>query len=336
MKILYGIQGTGNGHLTRSVEIISALRQKADVDVLISGEQYDLPLPFEPEYRRKGLYFVFGKKGGINLLETYKKIRTFRFLKEIKNFPVKQYDLVISDFEPISCWSAKMHGVKCIGLSNQSATLHPLAPKPGLADPLGKLILGYYAPAATEYGFSFKAFDENIFTPVIRREVRKLKVTEKKHFTVYLPSYDDERIIKNLKKFDDQQWDVFSKHSKKEYRTGNIRIRPIQNEQFLSSLASSKGIICNAGFGTTSEALFLGKKMLVIPMKNQYEQHCNAAMLGSMGVASIKSLKKKHHDHITEWIKNGQSVKVNYPDHAEMIAEKLVGSAAKYEKSGAT
>ncbi len=98
MKILYGIQGTGNGHLTRAIEILPYLQQRAEVDVLISGEQFDLPLPFEPKYRMKGLDFVFGKNGGINLLETFKRIDSFRFLKEIRNFPIDNYDLIISDF----------------------------------------------------------------------------------------------------------------------------------------------------------------------------------------------------------------------------------------------
>jgi uncharacterized protein (TIGR00661 family) len=324
MKILYGIQGTGNGHLTRSVEIIEVLKKYAQVDVLISGEQFDLPLPFKPDYRLKGLYFVFGKNGGIDLIETYKRIKTFRLLKEIRNFPVEKYDLVISDFEPVSCWAAKLKNVKCIGLSNQAATLHPSAPRPKSFDPLGKMILEYYAPVSADYGFHFKSLSETIFTPIIRKEVRKLQAIEKEHYTVYLPSYDDERIIKHLKKFDKFHWQVFSKHCSKPHKLKNIEIRPVQGKKFLESLASSKGIICNAGFGTTSEALFLGKKLLVIPMKTQYEQQCNAAMLKSMGVPVIKSLRKKHHEKISDWLVNGKAIQIDYPNRTEEIIEKIL------------
>lgn len=221
MKILYGIQGTGNGHLTRSIDIVAELRKRHRVDVLISGEQFDLPMPFKPEYRMKGLYFVFGKKGGIDLMETYKRIKTFRFLKEVRTFPVEKYDLVISDFEPVSAWSARLKGVRCIGLSNQAATLHPSAPKPKSFDPLGKAILEYYAPVDQSFGFHFKSLSDTIFTPVIRDEVRNIQVSVEDHFTVYLPAYNDERIIKALKKIDDVQWQVFTKHGKKTYREGN-------------------------------------------------------------------------------------------------------------------
>ena len=324
MKILYGIQGTGNGHLTRAIEILPHLQKKADVDILISGEQYDLPLPFEPKYRMKGLYFVFGKNGGIDLIKTFKKINSFRLLKEIRQFPIEKYDLVISDFEPISCWAANLKNVKCIGLSNQAATLHPNAPVPKSFDPLGKLILEYYAPVSEEYGFHFKSLSDKIFTPIIRKEVRESKISDKGHYTLYLPAYDDERIIKNLKKFRDIKFEVFSKHNKKPLSQKNIRILPIQGKKFLESMASAHGVICNAGFGTTSEALFLRKKLLVIPMKNQYEQQCNAAMLKSMGVTSIKSLKAKHHEKIEEFFKNAKAIKVDYPDQTDKIISKIL------------
>ncbi|MGL5401221.1 MAG: glycosyltransferase family protein, partial [Plesiomonas shigelloides] len=42
MKLLYGIQGTGNGHLSRARELVPALRaQGIRVDVLCSGRAAD-------------------------------------------------------------------------------------------------------------------------------------------------------------------------------------------------------------------------------------------------------------------------------------------------------
>ena len=40
MKILYAIQGTGNGHLSRARDIIPILQKKGDVDILVSGTQH--------------------------------------------------------------------------------------------------------------------------------------------------------------------------------------------------------------------------------------------------------------------------------------------------------
>ena len=73
MRILYGIQGTGNGHISRALEVLPYLKKKASVDILISGRQSELVLPYDIKYQMHGLGFVFGKNGGINLIETYKK-----------------------------------------------------------------------------------------------------------------------------------------------------------------------------------------------------------------------------------------------------------------------
>ncbi len=327
MKILYAIQGTGNGHLTRAKEIIPLLKEKADVDVLISGQQFDLSLPFDVKYNFQGLGFVFGKKGGVDLWHTYLQMNSIRFLKEIRSLSLAPYDFIISDFEPVSCWAAQMQNKLCIGLSNQAVTLHPKAPEPQHTDLIGKMVLSYYAPVNKSFGFHFKSFDDTIYTPIIRKEVREAKITNKGHYTVYLPAYDDERIIKNLKQFKDIEWQVFSKHAKKSYSQKNISIAPPDANAFLKSMASSAGVLCNAGFGTASEALFCNKKLMVIPMKNQYEQHCNAAVLNSMGVSVIKSLKKKRKAKIEEWIKQKNKIHVDYPDQTTLILENIINYA---------
>ena len=328
MKILYAVQGTGNGHITRAIEIIPFLQKKGEVDILLSGIQNDIQLPFKVKYKFKGLCFIFGKQGGVDLWKTYWKMNSRKLYKDIKYLDVEKYDLIISDFEPVSCWAAIKAKKPCIGLSNQVATLHPLAPQPKKTDLLGKLILRNYAPSTYNYGFHFKSLDKNIYTPIIRKEVRVQKPTNEGHYTVYLPSYDDERIIKNLKQFKNIKWEVFSKHYKKNYKTKNISIRPIDKDLFMKSMATSEGVLTNAGFGTASEALFLKKKLLVIPMKTQYEQHCNAAMLKSMGVPVMKKLKEKHMDKLDDWLNDNEIVEVNYPDITKQIIDTIVENHA--------
>ena len=89
MKILYAIQGTGNGHISRARDIIPELKKYANVDVLISGIQADVPLGFDVKFRLNGMGFIFGKKGNVDLLQTFKKCITRKFLKEVKELPVK-------------------------------------------------------------------------------------------------------------------------------------------------------------------------------------------------------------------------------------------------------
>ena len=332
MKILYAVQGTGNGHITRAIEIIPYLQQKGEVDILVSGIQSDIELPFEVKYRFKGMSFIFGKKGGVDFWKTFVKLNSIKLIKEIKKLDLKPYDLIISDFEPISCWAAIKAKKECIGLSNQVATLHPLAPKPKKNDIIGKLVLQNYAPTTYNYGFHFKRLDGTIFTPIIRKQVRELIPTNEGHYTVYLPSYDDNQILKWLRKMPNINWQVFSKNSKKEIQIKNIRITPIDTELFLKSMASAEGVLCNAGFGTASEALFLKKKLMVIPMKKQLEQAYNAQMLQEMGVAVIKKLNNDTIPKIRKWLNDNTIVAVDYPDNTEEIVSLIVTNHAGNKK----
>ena len=325
MKILYAIQGTGNGHLSRARDIIPILQKKGvELDILISGTQADINLPYPITYQLKGLSFIFGKKGGVDVWKTYFKAKTMRLHKEIMTLPVEHYDLIINDFEPISAWACKLKKIPCVSLSHQSAVLAPNAPKPKKKDALGKLILKKYAPTTKQYGFHFKAYEDAIFTPVIRQDIRLANCTAGNHYTVYLPSYDDEKILNILSKIKDVTWDVFSKHNKKTITNKNITVQPITNEAFVTSMATSKGVLCGAGFETPAEALFMKKKLLVIPMKGQYEQQCNAAALKDMGVPVIKSFKKKYIKNIKDCIENDTIVNVDYPDITEHIIDKIL------------
>ncbi len=324
MKILYAIQGTGNGHLSRARDIIPILQQKGELDILISGIQADVDLPYPIKYRFKGLSFIFGKKGGIDIVDTYQKANLKQLFNEINSLPVEDYDLVISDFEPVSSWACKKKHKVCIGLSHQSAVINKKSPKPKKTDVIGKAVLRNYAPVTASYGFHFEKYDEQIFTPVIRQQIREAKPQKKSHYTVYLPAYSDEKIIQVLSICNGIEWEVFSKHSKKTYRVKNVRIQPINNEAFIDSFINCTGILSGAGFETPAEALYLKKKLLVIPMKGQYEQQCNAAALKKMGVPVIKSLKKKHISTIQNWLDSSQKILVNYPDETEKIINNIL------------
>ncbi|MEI6137823.1 MAG: glycosyltransferase family protein [Mariniphaga sp.] len=329
MKVLYAIQGTGNGHISRAREIIPTLGQYCDYDILISGTQCDVELSVPVKFKFKGLSFTFGKKGGIDLWSTTVNASLPNMKREMNQLNVEDYDLVINDFEPISAWACRSKGVPCISLSHQGSLLSAKVPMPLKKDYFGRFVIRNYAPANAHFGFHFQPYDEFIFTPVIRKQVREIGIEELDYYTVYLPAYDDQRLVEKLSHFGNIRWHIFSKHAKKPYFLANISVFPITNDEFVADMAGSNGVLCGAGFETPAEALYLKKKLMVVPMKGQYEQKCNAAALELMGVPVIKSLKEKHFGKIGQWLESDQKVEVDYPDQTQKIIGMLFASNLK-------
>lgn len=329
MKILYAIQGTGNGHMARATEIVPILKSMANTDVLVSGTQADLNVPFQIDYRFSGMSFMVGQKGGVDILKTIQKMPLMQFFRDIRNLQVDRYDLVISDFEPVSAWACWLHNKECIGLSHQNAVLHPSAPQPDFSDWFGKQILRHYAPSTHQYGFNFKAAAPDIFPPVIRSSIRRAKSTFKPYFTVYLPAYSDQQIQEVLLKVPDTSWEVFSKHSKTDYRIGPIHFRPVSLEGFTESFLNCTGLLCTAGFEGPAEAIFMGKKLCVIPMKKQYEQYCNAAYLKSMGIKVLDHFTNSAPE-IKDWVQNSVPLQIAFPDLTSEILESIIRKHYSY------
>ena len=74
-----------------------------------------------------------------------------------------------------------------------------------------------------QYGFHFKSYDKNILI-VIRQQIRYPAPVNWVHYTVFLPAYSDEPIIKILSKGKDAQWEVFSKHALKAFSEKSVKI----------------------------------------------------------------------------------------------------------------
>lgn len=324
MKILYAIQGTGNGHIARAEDVIPVLQQYGDLDLFVSGAQADIKLPYPVKYKSKGLSFFFGKSGGIDFYKTFKNNSSKEVYKEIKKFPVEDYDLVINDFEPITAWACKKREIPCVGLSHQSALLSNKIPTPKKIDPVGEWVVHNYAPVDKYVSFHFDRYDKDMFTPVIRSAVKTATVSDKGHYTVYLPAYDDKKLVPLLSKLPTVKWHIFSKHTKKAYHIGRLSVFPVDKDAFSESMTSATGILCGAGFETPAEALYLGKKLMVVPMKAQLEQHYNAAALKQLGVPVIKKLKKKRIEKIGEWIDSDQRVSIHYPDITEEAVARAI------------
>lgn len=117
---------------------------------------------------------------------------------------------------------------------------------------------------------------------------------------------------------------MFSKHDSESYQTENIKIVPLSIENFILSMASSNGVLCGAGFETPAEALFLMKKLMVIPIKGQYEQHFNAVGLKHLGVPVLDKLSRRSIKNIQEWVTKGKIISKHFPDQTQVIIDDLL------------
>jgi uncharacterized protein (TIGR00661 family) len=252
----------------------------------------------------------------------------------MKQLPLMKYDFVINDFEPVSAWACLVKRKQCIALSHQYSLLNGNVPRPQKKNILFELILRYYAPTSIGYGLHFKKYDSNLYLPIIKEEIRTKNPTKKNFYLVYLPSFADEKIISVLFKIYNINWVIFSKHTNKKYQKGNVKVYPISSECFNNKLVECKGVLCGAGFETPSEALFLKKKLMVIPMKNQYEQQCNAASLKKMGVPVIYDLNHDMIEIIRDWTKSRKIINVNYQGSPRKVLDQiLIDYLTKISKS---
>jgi uncharacterized protein (TIGR00661 family) len=156
-----------------------------------------------------------------------------------------------------------------------------------------------------------------------------LKTSNLGHYTVYLPAYDDKILTKLLNKTGSVQWQIFSKRQKTAYQQDNVQIFPVNNEAFNNSLASCEGLLTGGGFEGPAEALFLQKKVLMIPMKGQYEQQCNALAASRLGVPVINEIDDHFVYNINNWINDDRKIQVNFPDETAQIVDNMIKRYAK-------
>ncbi|HLP52400.1 MAG TPA: glycosyltransferase family protein [Chitinophagales bacterium] len=325
MKILFGIQATGNGHISRSTEIYKLLKQHPDVtqlDVLISGGKAKMSLPFEVNYEYKGLSFYYGKKGKISVLKSIGKAGFLSIAVALWKVPFREYDLVISDFEPITLWGAKIAGVKRVGIGNMYSMSSKKFPKTK-GRRITNLIARMMCPTKNKIAMHFQKFDDFVYYPIIRSEIRDVIPADRNFTLVYLNSFSDAELMNCFAhdSFAKQKFVIYSKEASHAFVYQNCEVKPLSNDTFIQDIANCSGVITAGGFQTISEALYLGKKLFVIPIKKQSEQISNARILSSMGVKTSMDLNKAE---IADWLENPNTVQVKFEDDLQNIVDAIL------------
>jgi len=329
MRLLYGIQGTGHGHISRAKEILPKLTEQAEVDILVSGYNCKLTLEQVEVMHKRGLSLTYNDNGGVSYLQTALNLQPLTFLKDLGTVNTNNYDLIISDYEPITAWASIQSKVPVVGLSHQASFLSKSCPRPKQISLFAESLLKYFAPVQHPIGFHFKRYDSFILPPVIRQDIRDLNPTQGNHITVYLPSYDPDFLASKLRNIDHTDWHIFSPLCNETYQTGSVTVNPVGNRPFLESLESAKGVIAGAGFELCAESMFLGKKLLAIPIKNQYEQLCNAAALEEMGVKTTHQIDEGFDKFVSRWLDEDNIVKLHETADIDRLVELVLRYASR-------
>lgn len=321
MKILYSVQATGNGHISRAMELLPYLERYGTVDLFLSGANSSLPFEAPIKYRSKGLSLFYTCNGNLDYWRLAKSISPLRLNKEVKSLPVEKYDLILNDFECITALACIYRKVPSVNFGHQASFLSDKTPRPEAKSTIGEWILKNYAKATEYVGLHFESYDNFILSPIIKNEILNAEPSDKGHITVYLPSYCDHVLIKYLRPYKDFHFEVFSREVVRIERKDNVTFIPVGKKAFNNSMIHCFGIITGAGFETPSEALYLKKKMIAIPIKGQYEQCCNAAALKRLGVKTIDKLDENFHTTFLGWIDAGQTPSVFFPHSTESITD---------------
>ena len=336
MKILYVVQATGNGHISRAIEILPYLKNYGEVDIFLSGANSTLELTEPVKYRSKGLSLFYTCKGGLNYPRIIRQLSISRIRKEIRDLPVENYDLVLNDFDCITSLACSRKKIPSVNFGHQASFISSQTPRPQKISNAGEWILKNYARGTQHVGLHFKAYDHFILSPVIKKNILKAEAEEGEHITVYLPSYCQAELLRFFEPLKDFRFQIFCWEVQKPQQYGHISFLPVSNNGFNESMIQCKAIICGAGFETPAEALHLQKKLMVMPIRGQYEQACNAAALQQLGVRSFRQLDEDFTTLFTHWIDEPNSVKMKFEHSTEEIVAYAINQGKHHTEMNRT
>ena len=310
LNILYGVQATGNGHITRSREVVTALKQRGhSVQVIVSGRpEKDLwgMQSFQPFQVMEGLTFQ-SEKGKVKNFSTLLNARPLKMIRDINNYDASQIDLVISDYEPISARIAQKHGIPSIGLGHQYAFQYAI---PTAAfNPITRSFMQKFAPVDLGVGLHWYHFDSPILPPIISPLIQQ-GPQRKGQVLVYLPFEDLRELVSTLREIVEMKFIVYTNMVGPQI-DNNIELKALSLNGFQQDLIESEAVLCNAGFELPSEALSLGKKLLVKPLHGQPEQESNALALKKLHAGTV--CHQITADGIRQWYRLQPSTRIVFP-----------------------
>ncbi len=291
-RILYGICSVGIGHAVRSSVVLAHLQKNNELFIVASHKAYDYLKPrFKNVHTIEGFELAFKKNTVLSLRtlfrnarkltpETYKRLNIIE--EKIRAF---KPDLAISDWETFSSIIAKKNNIPLISIDNGHYIRFGDYPFPythAIQYLKALIILKLLMKKANMYlvmllpGMHLK-YRKNVYSidPIVRNEIRNVHPTSQEYIIVYQSTKSYEKLLTILKQIKHKFIIYgFEKNEKKD----NLIFKKFDGGKgFIQDLANAKALITNGGFTLISEALYLHKPILAVPVKKHFEQYLNAS-----------------------------------------------------------
>jgi uncharacterized protein (TIGR00661 family) len=258
--------------------------------------------------------------GKIRKARTVAQLKITRFFQDARAFDASGFDLAITDFEPVTGWIARRHGLPSIGLGHLYAYCYPL-PLPLRSLPARLLLRTFvpiYTPVRTFLGINWHHFGNPVLPPTIPEDLRPDREVRPGKVLVYLPAESEEAITARMKPLGDYEFFVYRSGGGSR-DDGNVHFRGHDRQGFLADLFESEAVVANGGFSLASEALHLGKKVLLQPIRGQPEQYLNGKILTRLGLGTVA--RRPGFETIRTWLKSPAPPPMSYPDVVRPFAE---------------
>jgi len=296
-RIIYAACGEGMGHAIRTSVILDHLKNNNELMIFASGRAYDfLSKKFDDVYKIYGFNTVY-ENNAVNDKKTF--IKAMKHLpRDVKDNIKLLYgiankfkpDIIISDFEFYSNVLSKIIRVPMISIDNMHVITHCKidVPKKFSRDKLkAEGVVRSFIMRPQKYLITSYFYPEiknkekvSIFPPILREEILNLEPVKGDHILVYQTSTSNLELLKILNGMD-EKFILYGFNEDKVEE--NITFRKFNEDQFFKDLGTCKAVIANGGFTLISEAIYLKKPVLSIPVKGQFEQILNAIYLEKLG-----------------------------------------------------
>jgi uncharacterized protein (TIGR00661 family) len=306
MRILYGVAGEGMGHATRSRVVIEHLSRQHQVEVVVSGRAHDYLKAREHDRlgvnRIWGLSIVYEDNEVQRLRTVLSNLRsafTGGLPKNLKAYfdLTSQFspDVVISDFESWSYLYGRLHGVPVVSLDNNQIVNRCAHPADLLAGKeseylTAKAIVKAKLPGCFHYLITSFFRPEvthprtTLHPPVLRPEILAARPEPGDHLLVYQTSTSNSSLPEILARTG-RECRIYGlrRDLVAEEREGRLRYRPFGEATFIEDLRTARAVVSGGSFTLMSEAVHLGRPMLSVPVKRQFEQILNGRYLQKLG-----------------------------------------------------